>query len=57
MQREPNSCISLVSEIVKRIEQKEHSTKFAENLLVEYMCYTICIAVNKNHPALSALHK
>ena len=50
VQRQPNSRITLVSQIVKRIENKEHSTKFAENLIAEYKCYSIHIATNKRTP-------
>ena len=41
-----------VSRIVEHIEISEHSTKFAEKLIIEHLFYTISIATNNRTPGI-----
>ena len=49
--RSPNSS-TLVSWIAEHIEIQEHSTKFAEKLMVVQLFYSISIATNKRTPGI-----
>ena len=47
-----NKAGTLVSQIVEHTEINEHVGEIAENLIVEYLLYTISIATNNRTPGI-----